>query len=118
MTRRTFLGTLRLALLLAVLAFVALGAWLDRSRSTDWDTPRRVTVYPVADGGDAATRGYVANLADEDFGAISRFLAENTITRPNKTRKMVATSRGKSTPNCKPPMLRFLFTDVWFIAVI
>jgi hypothetical protein len=73
---RTFLGTLRLALLLAVLAFVALGAWLDRSRSTDWDTPLRVTVYPVADGGDAATRGYVANLADEDFGAISRFLAE------------------------------------------
>jgi hypothetical protein len=73
---RTFLGTLRLALLLAVLAFVALGAWLDRSRSTDWDAPLRVTVYPVAVGDDAATRSYVASLADEDFAAIGSFLAE------------------------------------------
>jgi hypothetical protein len=44
---RTFLGTLRLALLLAVLVFVALGAWLDRRRSTDWDGTLRVTVYPM-----------------------------------------------------------------------
>jgi hypothetical protein len=35
--RADFLGTVRLALLLAVLIFVALGAWLDRRRSTDWD---------------------------------------------------------------------------------
>jgi hypothetical protein len=72
---RTFLGTLRLALLLAVLAFVALGAWLDRSRSTDWDAPLRVTVYPVARGDDAATRGYVAALTAEDFAAIGSFFA-------------------------------------------
>ena len=39
MSRRTFLGNLRLALLLGVLLFVALGAWLDRRRSTDWDAP-------------------------------------------------------------------------------
>jgi hypothetical protein len=72
---RTFLGTLRLALLLAVLAFVALGAWLDRSRSTDWDAPLRVTVYPVAHGDDAATHGYVAALTDGDFAAIGSFFA-------------------------------------------
>ena len=47
MAGRTFLGTLRLALLVAVLVFVALGAWLDRRRSTDWDGTLRVTVYPV-----------------------------------------------------------------------
>jgi hypothetical protein len=73
---RTFLGTLRLALLLAVLAFVALGAWLDRSRSTDWDAPLRVTVYPVAHGDDAATGGYVAALTDQDFAAIGAFFAD------------------------------------------
>jgi len=50
---RTFLGTVRLVLLLAVLVFVALGAWLDQRRSTDWDGTLRVTVYPVA--GDAST---------------------------------------------------------------
>jgi hypothetical protein len=53
MANRTFLGTLRLALLLSVLAFVALGAWLDRARSRDWDAPLRVTVYPIAAASDA-----------------------------------------------------------------
>jgi len=74
MADRTFLGTLRLALLLGVLAFVALGAWLDRARSRDWDAPLRVTVYPIAAAGDAGD--YVASLAVEDFAAIPDFLRE------------------------------------------
>jgi hypothetical protein len=74
--QRTFLGTIRLALLLAVLGFVALGAWLDRSRSTDWDAALRVTVYPLAADADAATRDYVTGLRDEDFDAVEVFLAE------------------------------------------
>jgi hypothetical protein len=72
---RTFFGTVRLAILLAVLAFVALGAWLDRSRSTDWDAPLRVTIYPVAGAGDAAVRNRVATLSADDFGAITEFFA-------------------------------------------
>ena len=47
MAARTFLGTLRLAILVAVLLFVATGAWLDRTRSRDWNDTLRVTVYPV-----------------------------------------------------------------------
>lgn len=78
MARRTFLGTVRLALLLAVLAFVALGAWLDRSRSRDWDAPLRVTVYPVPATDDADVRAYVANLADADFDDVARFLARES----------------------------------------
>ncbi len=72
---RTFLGTLRLAILLAVLAFVALGAWLDRSRSTDWDAPLRVTLYPIASGDDPALRSHVAALAADDFGDVAAFFA-------------------------------------------
>ena len=70
MAERTFLGTLRLAALLAVLAFVGLGAWLDRARSRDWDAPLRVTIYPIAASerrGGAAVR---AGLQAEDFAAI------------------------------------------------
>jgi hypothetical protein len=73
--QRTFFGTVRIAILLAVLAFVALGAWLDRSRSTDWDAPLRVTVYPIAAGEDAATRDYVAALLREDFASLESFFA-------------------------------------------
>ena len=75
MAARTFFGTIRLALLLAVLAFVALGAWLDRSRSTDWDAPLRVTLYPIAIGGDATVRNHVTSLTADDFGDFTGFFA-------------------------------------------
>jgi hypothetical protein len=76
--QRSFLGTIRLALLLAVLAFVALGAWLDHRRSTDWDGTLRVTVYPLAAGSDAATRGFVAGLQDTEFDGLEEFFAEES----------------------------------------
>jgi hypothetical protein len=74
--RRTFLGTVRLAILLAVLLFVATGAWLDRRRSTDWDDTLRVTVYPVAVGADDETGGYVAALDETAFADVPDFLAD------------------------------------------
>jgi len=76
MAQRTFFGTLRIALLLAVLAFVALGAWLDHARSTDWDGTLRVTVYPVCATSDADTRRYVASLDATSFEDIPVFFAE------------------------------------------
>ena len=75
MAGRTFFGTLRLAILVAVLLFVALGAWLDRRRSTDWDDALRVTVYPVAAGTDPATTAYVAGLDAAAFADVTGFLA-------------------------------------------
>jgi len=76
MAQRTFFGTFRIALLLAVLAFVALGAWLDHARSTDWDGTLRVTVYPVAVTRDADTRSYVAGLDGASFDDTENFFAE------------------------------------------
>ena len=74
MAERTFFGTLRIAILLAVLLFVATGAWLDRRRSTDWDSTLRVTVYPVAVGDAAAA--YVDALAEDDFDVAEDFLRQ------------------------------------------
>jgi hypothetical protein len=74
--RRTFLGNLRLALLLGVLLFVAVGAWLDRRRSTDWDAPLRVTVYPLPAVSDPDVRDYVASLDATAFAETESFLAE------------------------------------------
>ena len=57
------LRRLRLLLLLAILAFVALGTWLDRLQSTDWDGPLLVALYPVnADGSAAATHEIETSL--------------------------------------------------------
>lgn len=76
MAARTFLGRVRLALLLAVLLFVALGAWLDRARSRDWNDTLRVTVYPLVQANDPATATYARTLRPEDFVAIEEFFAD------------------------------------------
>jgi len=76
MAERTFLGKVRLALLLLVLFFVALGAWLERARSRDWDDTLRVTVYPIAQTSDPAVQAYARALQAEDFVAIEEFFAE------------------------------------------
>ncbi len=74
MAQRTFFGYLRLALLLAVLVFVSLGAWLDRVRSTDWDAPLRVTVYPIAAEG--VTPAELRALDADAFADTEAFFAE------------------------------------------
>ena len=77
MAQRTFLGYLRLALLLAVLAFVALGAWLDHARSTDWDAPLRVTLYPIPGPGVA---GEELRAIDADsFADTEAFFVEQAL---------------------------------------
>jgi len=75
---RTFLGNVRIAILLAVLLFVATGAWLDRRRSTDWDAALRVTVYPIAADADPATAGYVDGIDAADFDDVETFLARES----------------------------------------
>ncbi|HEX9773211.1 MAG TPA: hypothetical protein VGA44_07080 [Steroidobacteraceae bacterium] len=79
MARRTFLGNLRLALLMGVLIFVALGALLDRSRSRDWDAPLRVTVYLLAAADDDDVHSYLAGMDDATFDAAEAFVAEQAV---------------------------------------
>jgi hypothetical protein len=76
MAARTFLGTLRLAILVAVLLFVALGAWLDRARSRDWNDTLRVTVYPIRGSADAGVHAYTAALQAGDFADVESFFVD------------------------------------------
>ena len=75
MAQRTFFGVLRLVILLVLLAFVALDAWVDRAHTAAWRGTLRVTVYPIAAAADAPTRRYVERLEASSFGDIERFFA-------------------------------------------
>ena len=92
MAARTFLGTLRLAILIAVLLFVALGAWLDHARSRDWNDTLRVTVYPISDSADPGVRAYTAALQANDFADVESFFIDEasgygiTLERPVRIR--------------------------------
>lgn len=75
MSRGNFLRIFRIGLMLYLLAMVALGAWLSRSRSTDWDATLWVAVYPInADGSDISD-DYIDRLRIEDFHDINDFVA-------------------------------------------
>ncbi len=123
MAGRTLLGKLRLALLLVVLLFVALGTWLDRVRSRDWDATLRVTVYPLAAVDDPAVRAYVAGLAPENFAAVDDFLAEEAerydlpLERPTRLRISRASRELPPALPPEPGMLDVMFWSLrlrWF----
>lgn len=66
--------TIRLAILSGVLVFVAAGAYLSRTRSTDWDTPLWIAIHPInADGSEVTTR-YIDALSNDTFAAIEEFM--------------------------------------------
>ena len=69
----------RIAVLLLVLFFVAVSAWLTQSRSTDWNNSLWVKIYPInADGSEESAR-YIATLDTADFAGIEAFIARETV---------------------------------------
>lgn len=67
---------LRIAILLFILLNVALGAWLARARTTSWERPLRVMVFPINADGGPATASYIAGLKRETFQPIGDFLRD------------------------------------------
>jgi len=79
---------IRISILLFILLFVAVNAWLTQSRSTDWNNSLWVKIYPInADGSEASER-YIATLETAHFAEIESFVAREalrygkTISRP------------------------------------
>lgn len=67
---------IRIIVLLFILATVAQGAWLARSRTAEWSNTLRVVIYPInADGGQATAR-YIGGLQDAAFEPIEVFFRD------------------------------------------
>jgi hypothetical protein len=66
---------IRILLLLFILLLVSVGTWLTKLRSTDWDRPLVVAVYPINGDGSAAARQYIDRLGNDDFLPIEDFFA-------------------------------------------
>jgi hypothetical protein len=75
--RRMF-KAFRIAILLFILFFVAVNAWLTKARSTDWENSLWVKIYPINADGSEASAGYIASLETGDFAAIESFIARET----------------------------------------
>jgi hypothetical protein len=66
---------IRVAVLLYILAFTALGTYLASARSTDWDQTLWVDVYPINADGGVGTQAYIDQLSNADFEKIESYFA-------------------------------------------
>lgn len=66
--------TVRIALLLFVLFFVAVSTWLTQVRSTDWQDSLWVRLYPINADGSAEAARHIGELELSDFDGIETFL--------------------------------------------
>jgi len=66
---------LRIAILLYILAFAAVGNYLAAARSTDWDNTLWIDVYPINADGSARTQAYIDGLTETDFTTIETYFA-------------------------------------------
>lgn len=64
----------RIGLLLLVLAAVVLSGWLSRARTTDWDAPLWVAIYPINADGSRVANEYIDRLTDASFEPIENFM--------------------------------------------
>lgn len=80
--------TLRIAILLLVLLFVALSAWSTRQRLSSWERTHWVAVYPINAADTAAVDAYLQGLGEADLEPLERWFAhwaahyDATIERP------------------------------------
>jgi len=66
---------LRIAILLYVLLFVAVGEFLAARRSTDWDDTLWVDVYPVNGDRLSSTQRYLDALDPKEFDGVEQFFS-------------------------------------------
>ena len=67
--------TVRITILLVVLFFVGMDAVLTKLRTTDWDHPLRVVVYPINGDGSVTSSKYIDTLQELSFDSIEGFMA-------------------------------------------
>jgi hypothetical protein len=72
----SFFRQLRILILLLILFAVAMSTWLTQLRTTDWDRPLTVAIYPINGDGSRQTQDYVAGLSVQDFADIEDFFSE------------------------------------------
>lgn len=76
MSAKKLFKTVRIFILSLILIGVALGSWLTSKRSTDWEQPLWIAIYPINADNSPVSQQYIDELTLEDFQSIEDFIAE------------------------------------------
>lgn len=69
-----FFKKLRILFLLFVLVIVAGDYWFTKLRTTDWDMPLHMVVYPINGDGSEVTAQYIEQLSEDVFEPVEDYL--------------------------------------------
>ncbi len=69
---------IRIFVLLVVLLFVSLSAYLTKARSTDWNNSLYVKVYPINADQSVESARYISRLDADTFAGIEEFVSRET----------------------------------------
>ena len=76
MSARKLFKMVRIIILSMILIGVALGSWLTGKRSTDWEQPLWIAIYPINADNSSVTQKYIDQLDLESFISIEEFITE------------------------------------------
>ncbi|NOZ54304.1 MAG: hypothetical protein GXP08_14430 [Gammaproteobacteria bacterium] len=116
MARNRFFRKLRIMFLLFVLFVVAVDAWLTKQRTTDWDSPLRIVVYPINADSTEISRQYVSNLTVHTFVPVERYFSEEAAEYGVSLKDPVTIKLGPVISNIppKPPDDRNIIKVMWW----
>jgi len=107
---------IRIAILLYVLVFVALGQYLTDRRSTDWRNSLWVDVYAVSGDATADTQSFIDSLDADAFAAIEAFFGDQAHSHGVALEQPVRVRLAGQLEPSLPPLPRersMLATIVW-----
>ena len=76
MSARKLFRIVRILILSFILIGVALGSWLTGKRSTDWEQPLWIAIYPINADNQTTTQHYIDQLEPQNFQSIEDFISE------------------------------------------
>lgn len=76
MSARKLFRTVRIFILSLILIGVALGSWLTSKRTTNWEQPLWIAIYPINADNSNTSQQYIDQLSIKDFQSIEDFIAE------------------------------------------
>ena len=107
---------LRILILLFILFIVGVDAWLTKIRSTDWDLPLRIVIYPINGDGSGAVNRYIKTLNDESFSPIAQYMQDEAQQFELALKQPVVVKLGPeiAAQPPKPPSDRNALSVMWW----
>ncbi|MGH8134281.1 MAG: hypothetical protein ACRETH_00305 [Steroidobacteraceae bacterium] len=108
--------TIRIAILLLVLAAVATQQWLDRRATQSWQDSLWVGLYPLNADGTASAQRYIDGLTVQDFSRIGTFFAREAHrygVQPDEPVHLELYPEGSELPPALAPGAGFLGIAWW-----